>query len=280
MLKLCNLFSGSTGNCTFIGTNQVKLLVDAGVCARSIERALREIDEAPEDIDAILVTHEHSDHIKGIGVLARRYGMKIYANSLTWNAMEPVLGEYREDQRVEFSRKEGDFALGDLEVRAFSIPHDAAAPVGYTFSNSVGRGRAAIATDIGHITDDIRDNVLGSDAVLLESNHDPDMLKYGPYPPALQARIRGKRGHLNNFECADLAVELADSGTNSLILGHLSRHNNTPSLAFETVHRTLTQAGVSVLEPADVDEPLLREKGSGISLCVASPDRHSTVVLL
>ena len=280
MLKLCNLFSGSTGNCTFIGTNQVKILVDAGVCARSIERALREIGESPEDIDAILVTHEHSDHIKGIGVLARRYGMKIFANSPTWNAMEPAIGQYREDQRMEFSRGEGVFSLGDLEVRAFSIPHDAAAPVGYTFTGLSGRAKAAVATDIGHITDNIRDNILGSDAVLLESNHDPVMLKNGPYPPMLQARIRGKNGHLNNFECGKMAVELAASGTGSLILGHLSLHNNTPSLAFQTVRASLSEAGLNVIEPSDADEPLLRSKGTSLSLSVASPVRHSTVVLL
>ena len=286
MIKLCTLFSGSSGNATFVGTDRVKLLVDAGRTAKDIERELSAIGEDPRELDAVLVTHEHIDHIYGVGVLARRYGLKVAANERTWNAMADKVGKIDDAQRVVLSKNggstaESEFTLGDLDIQAFPVPHDAAATVGYSFIGK--RGKVTVATDTAYVSDELRRQCTGSAAVLIESNHDIEMLKHGPYPQYLIARIASKHGHMSNVDCAAFFAELAQSGTRAFILGHLSKDNNLPELALSTAADSLARAGVRLVEyndivPPDFFEDNVHERGA--VLCVAPRDHHGKVILI
>ncbi|MBO4327746.1 MAG: MBL fold metallo-hydrolase [Clostridia bacterium] len=290
MLKFCTLFSGSSGNCAFIGTDRAKLLVDAGVTAKSIEHELGLIGEDPGEVDAILITHEHIDHIRGAGVLARRYGIKIIANDRTWRAMDQEIGKTEPEQRIVIDASSGSFYVGGLEVSSFTIPHDAADPVGYTVSDR--RHRVTVATDTGFLSPSLFEHFKGSDAVLIEANHDLDMLENGPYPRYLIARIRGNRGHLSNVSCGELASKLALGGTRAIILGHLSKENNLPEVAYETVRRTMEESGVVIVDHTDVIPPDFFAPGSVTSeqaggqypaeagLVVAPRYGHSKVILI
>lgn len=233
------LFSGSSGNAIYVATQKTAVLVDAGLSGRTVEGALTAWGIDPSGLSAILVTHEHSDHIKGVGVLSRRYGIPVYASEGTWTAMEDKVGVESRNVCV-FS--DGGFYLRDLAVEAFPIPHDAAAPCGYVIGS--GRKRVAVATDMGHISKTVCAALSGCQLVLLESNHDPEMLKYSRYPAQLKRRIAGKLGHLSNDDAARMAVQLACRGTQTIVLGHLSAENNREELAFSTVRRALTEAGV------------------------------------
>ncbi|MBR7063413.1 MAG: MBL fold metallo-hydrolase [Clostridia bacterium] len=292
MIKLCTLFSGSSGNATFVGTDRVKLLVDAGRTAKDIERELAAIGEDPRELDAVLVTHDHIDHIYGVGVLARRYGVKVVANERTWAAMSDKLGRIADTQRIVLSKNggtsaESEFTLGDLDIQAFPVPHDAAATVGYSFIGR--RGKVTVATDTAYVTDELRRQCTGSSAVLLESNHDIEMLKHGPYPQYLIARIASKHGHMSNDDCAGFITELAQSGTRAFILGHLSKDNNLPELAFSAAAEALGRAGIKLVEYGDIVPPDFFEGGAyaaGIGaerdavLCVAPRDSHGKVMLI
>ena len=286
MIKLCTLFSGSSGNATFVGTDRVKLLVDAGRTAKDIERELSAIGEDPRELDAVLVTHEHIDHIYGVGVLARRYGVKVAANERTWNAMADKLGKIDDAQRVVLSKNggstaESEFTLGDLDIQAFPVPHDAAATVGYSFIGK--RGKVTVATDTAYVSNELRRQCAGSAAVLIESNHDIEMLKHGPYPQHLIARIASKHGHMSNVDCAAFFAELAQSGTRAFILGHLSKDNNLPEQALSTAADVLTRTGVKLVEYGDIVPPDFFEDPaheSGAVLCVAPRDRHGKVILI
>ena len=263
MIKFCSLYSGSSGNCIFIGTDRVKILIDAGVSGSRIVDALRGIGEDPEDLSAIFVTHEHSDHIAGAGILSRRYHLPVYATEKTWLAMEKPLGKISPENRVSLTPN-SELTIGDICLHAFPIPHDAADPVAYSFT--VGEKRLAVATDMGHVTETVRENIKDCDLILLESNHDVDMLKFGPYPAYLKRRILSDHGHLSNLAAADLLTELALSGTKQFFLGHLSQQNNTPACAFETAERMLKERDLKV--------------GQDIALSVAYRDRYSRVVVL
>ncbi len=293
MIKFCTLFSGSSGNSTFIGTDHVKLLVDAGSTVKGIERELKAIGEDPSELDAVLVTHEHTDHTKGAGALARKYGLKIIANRATWSAMEKDIGNCSDEQCVCFSSSGGaTFALGDLDVEAFPIPHDADSPVGYSFTSRTGRKhKVAVATDIGHVTGEIEEACFGSRAILIEANHDIEMLENGPYPRMLKARIKGKNGHLSNDSCAGLAAMLAAEGTDAFVLGHLSEENNEPDTAYASVRKALETAGNRIIEYGDVIPPEFFGEdsasaagfpgsGKGVILSVAPRYSHGKVILL
>ena len=244
-LTLCPLFSGSSGNSIYISCGDVRLLVDAGMSAARIEAHLREIGADIREIDGILVTHEHVDHIRGLGVLARKYGVPIYANEGTWNGI--LLKESGIPLRCVRTFYTGeDFYIGGVNVHPFPIPHDANEPVGFAFES---RGlRCAVATDLGHINDTWMNAVSGCQALVLEANHDVEMVERGPYPSHLKRRILGRKGHLNNEDCAKALLKLVKSGTRAVFLSHLSQDNNLPELAYNTVCGALYESGYDVGE--------------------------------
>ena len=240
-MQLASLFSGSSGNSVLVSGGSTKILVDAGLSGITIESELKKLDVTMEEIDAILVTHEHSDHIKGVGVLSRRFGVPIYANDGTWAGMEQWIGKIKPENRRVLS--EG-LAVGALEVEPFETPHDSVSSLGFCFYHK-GK-KATVMTDCGHVSDCMLAHALGSDAILMESNHDIDMLVTGGYPYYLKQRIKGERGHLSNVEAAKLAAILANRGTRCILLGHLSNENNTPKFAYEESARALGIMGAEI----------------------------------
>jgi len=263
MIKVCSLFSGSSGNCIFISYNDTAILIDAGVSGRRIEAALAGIGESIDKIEAIFITHEHSDHISGAGILSRRHNIPIYANSETWVAMRSELGKIKS----EFIRhiEPGELtSVGDIAIKSFPIPHDAVCPVGYNIF--IKDKKLTIATDIGHMDEELLSNLEKSEMVLLESNHDVEMLKTGRYPWPLKQRILGDKGHLCNDMAGKVVAHLAKCGTKKFLLGHLSKENNFPELAYRTVCNAL------------LDIKINPEKD--IYLEVASRDRASNILYI
>lgn len=240
-LRFSPLFSGSSGNSIYVGCDDAHLLVDAGMSGTRIIQEMGKVGVDPRALGAILVTHGHNDHIKGIGILSRRFDLPVYATRDTWEEMYSKLGSMAE-KNVRVIEPEEDFFLGSINVMPFPTPHDAGGSVGYAFN--VDGARLAIATDLGCVRDSWLKYVRGSDAVLLESNYDPDMLKAGPYPYDLKQRILSRRGHLSNDDAGHVAVELIRSGTKQIILGHLSKENNFPELAMRSLELYLQQAGI------------------------------------
>lgn len=245
MIRFCSLFSGSSGNSIFIDVNGVKLLFDAGLSGVKIEKALSTIGVTADELSAVFVSHEHIDHVRGVGVLSRRYGIPVYANRNTWAAMESLVGKVSVDN-VRFFVTGEEICIGDAIVSAFPTPHDAAESVGFCVSD--GEKKVAIATDIGHMTDGILSCLLGCELVLLESNHDLRMLQVGSYPYPLKQRIQGDFGHLSNDAAGEVAVRLAQSGTKKIFLGHLSQENNYPELAYITTQNCLNKMCECVTE--------------------------------
>lgn len=241
-MTFCPLFSGSSGNALFVQAGRTRLLIDAGKPGKTITQALQSIGVEPQTLDAILITHEHSDHIAGAGVMARRYCLPVYATVETWAAMDAKVGAIPPDLRRTFNKKQ-DFYLGDVGVVPFAIPHDAADPVGYRLW--CGGVSISTATDLGHFSKAVGQAIAGSSLVLLESNHDPDMLKRNPhYSAYLKQRILSNRGHLSNEACANALLQLAESGVRNVILGHLSGENNLPELALGTSQARAEEAGL------------------------------------
>jgi len=248
MIKFCSLYSGSSGNSIFVASGNTRLLSDAGLSAKKIMEALCSIGEKPSELSAILVSHEHSDHIKGAGILSRKFNLPIYASEGTWQAMELMIGPVLECNKRSFSSY-APFQIGDITVTPFSIPHDANEPVGYSFS-AMGK-KVTVATDIGHISLELLNCFEDSDLLLLESNHDVEMLKVGKYPWPLKRRIAGDQGHLSNEAAGEVVAYMAGKGTKNFLLGHLSKENNFPELAYQTVCNALCekslQAGIDVM---------------------------------
>ena len=240
-LRFSPLFSGSSGNSTYVACDDAQILVDAGMSGTRIVKELEKVGVDPGALDAILVTHGHNDHIKGIGILSRRFDLPVYATPETWEEMYDKLGSMAE-RNMRFITPEEDFFIGSIDVMPFPTPHDAGGSVGYTFS--LDGAKLAIATDLGAIRDSWLKHVMGADAVLLESNYDPDMLKAGPYPYELKQRILSRRGHLSNDDAGRVAVELIRGGARQIILGHLSKENNFPELAMRSLELYLQQAGI------------------------------------
>ena len=232
MVKFCTLFSGSSGNCTFISDGNTNLLIDAGVSASRISDALSEIGVSPYDIDGILLTHEHRDHVCGAGVFSRNYSVPVYANKGTLEKASAITGWIYDDY-VHIFRTNEKFSVNDIDVFPFAISHDTVDPVGYTFR--FGGKYYSVATDIGCVTETLLKHICKSEAILLESNHDIEMLSNGPYPQYLKKRISGDKGHLSNKNAAYLATQLVKWGTSKIVLGHLSEKNNTPTAAYDTV---------------------------------------------
>ena len=262
-LQFCPLFSGSSGNAIYIGTDKTKILVDAGVSGAKVTAELAKIGVSMSEIRAILVTHEHADHISGVGVLSRRHHIPVYASLGTWAAMAGKLGEIDAGCRIQFEAGE-DFSIGDLDIRPFPTPHDAADPVGYAVS--AAGAKVAIATDLGAVREGWLREAEGADVLLLEANHDVDTLKAGRYPYELKRRILGNRGHLSNDDAGAAAVELVRRGVRVIVLGHLSGENNFPELAYASVACVLEEAGF--------------KPGRDVMLCVARRDGKSELFVL
>lgn len=262
-LDFAPLFSGSSGNAIYIRMGETRMLVDAGLSGRRMECEMAKLAVDPASLDALLITHEHSDHIAGAGVMARRYNLPVYATEGTWRAIGAKIGKIAPPLRRVIEPGQ-DFYIGAVNVMPFAIPHDAAQPVGYTFES--GGMKTAVATDLGHLSARWLDPLYDCDLLLLESNHDVDMLKAGPYPYDLKRRILGARGHLSNEDAALAAVELFNHGVKHIILGHLSGENNFPELAWQTV--------ASVLEMHEI------YPGEDIGLDVARRDSLSGMYCL
>ena len=259
MAKFCSLFSSSSGNSTYIGTSQGGILIDIGVSAKKTADALKNIGVDPNSIAAVFVTHEHNDHINGVRVFAERHGTKVFASQGTLAGMEEA-GAITSKIQTGVIPSEGTEA-GGIFIRPFRTPHDSRESTGFSVVTPDGK-RLAVATDIGEVTDTVMNAIFGCDLVLLESNHDVGMLRNGPYPYFLKERILSKFGHLSNECCAETAVRLMESGTTRFVLGHLSKENNIPALAFETTRAAMRMAGAVenidyLLSVAGNDNPVI-----------------------
>ncbi len=240
MAKFCSLFSSSSGNCTYIGSSKGGILVDVGVSAKRTELALRDIGVSPDEIKGIFITHEHSDHISGVRVFASRYHIPVFATEGTLIEMDRA-GVFKSPVDAYVMPESGTEKAG-IFVRSFRTSHDSREPCGFTVVTPDGK-RIAVATDMGTVLRETREAVYGTDLVLLESNHDIRMLQTGPYPYPLKQRILSDKGHLCNDDSAAFALSLLESGTTRFVLGHLSKENNIPALAYETARETLASAG-------------------------------------
>lgn len=253
MLKICVLASSSSGNATFVSTEKTRILVDAGLSKKEVFARLASIGEDAQELDAIVITHEHTDHVCGLVPLARALKIPVYLTHLTaptidWNDCQP---------RIETFQAGMAISIGDLTLDSFTIPHDAIDPVGFIVrSNGI---KAAIVTDLGYMPDSIKWHIRGADVLILEANHDLEMLKVGPYPWSVKQRVMGRRGHLSNDVVSRYIAEDLDSSTSLLVLGHLSEHNNHP----EIVRLVATQA--------------LDNRSLSTRLVVAAPHRASEV---
>lgn len=242
-IRFCPIASGSSGNCIYVGTKHTHILIDAGISGKRIQEGLATLQIAGGDIDALFITHEHRDHIAGAGILSRRFHIPIYATFGTWQAMDQEIG-FVAPENVRYVYPGEGCVLNDMRILPFEIAHDAAEPVGYSvFSDQY---KVSVATDMGHVTTTVRENISGSDILLLESNHDVEMLKNGSYPRALKQRILGDRGHLSNETAGELLSEIYSERLKYVYLGHLSEENNHPQIAFETVERILNRSNIEV----------------------------------
>ncbi|WP_173918137.1 MBL fold metallo-hydrolase [Halobacillus sp. Marseille-Q1614] len=237
------LASGSTGNAFYIESGEEKILVDAGLSGKKIEGLLEQIQVNPSDLSRILVTHEHSDHIKGLGIMARRYNLPIYANEKTWNAMESHLGKLSLDQKFHFNMEETQ-NFGGIDVESFAVSHDAADPMFYTFCKD-GK-KVSLVTDLGYVSERIKKTVEASDALVFESNHDVSMLRMGRYPWNIKRRILGDSGHVSNEDCALALTDILDDCTKRVYLAHLSLDNNMKDLARMSVKNVLEERGFEI----------------------------------
>ena len=241
-MKVFVFASGSGGNCLLVSDKSTNILIDAGISMRRIENCLSQSKISMDDITGVLITHEHSDHISALRMIAKKYGTDIYAPSVVASNIMGVFPELGD--RIREIPVGVPFSLKDISALAFHTSHDTDESVGYRLE---GSGCFAIATDTGCITEEIETHVTGADAVLIESNHDENMLRNGPYPVYLKKRILSVRGHLSNDDCAEFARKLALSGTEKIILGHLSKINNTPEKALEASGKRLSDTEAELL---------------------------------
>ena len=249
--RLCPIASGSSGNCTYIEAGDKRLLVDIGISGKRVVAALEDMDVDPASINGILITHEHSDHIKGIGIYSRKYHVPIYATQKAWDKLlkENMIGSVKEEN-IRIIGKEVHLEMGDLKILPYSIYHDAVDPVGYIFEYQ--NKKIALTTDIGKIDQRILDFLKGVDGILLEFNHDICMLEAGTYPFPLKRRILSDIGHLNNDAAAKALAQIYHPGLKWVVLGHLSKDNNVPDLAYITAKQALEEANVKVGEEIEL----------------------------
>ena len=256
MFNFCSLYSGSIGNCLLVQTDKTNILIDAGVSQKKINEALSSLNLSLEDIDAILITHEHSDHIQSIGSISKKYNIPVYTNQETLDNMP------KQKEKIEIANQKlftinNKFKINDLQILPFEIPHDAANPCGFNIFHQ--SKKISIATDIGHMNDDLLNKLHKSDFIMLEANYDPEVLKYSPYPYKLKQRIAGQYGHLSNATAGKTIGHLVSSGLNQAMLGHLSKENNFPELAYQTVTEELKNHKITskdiTINVAGRDEP-------------------------
>jgi phosphoribosyl 1,2-cyclic phosphodiesterase len=236
-----------------------KILIDAGFNGAEISRRLAKIDQRPEDLTAVLITHEHIDHIRGAGVIARKYRTPIYLNPDTYQASKAILGNI---PQIEYFSAGRPFPLHDLTVEPFSLPHDSYDPVGFNFY--MGHIKISVALDLGYVTKLVQDRLRGAQLIILESNHDPEMLKIGPYPWPLKQRISSKLGHLSNAVSSSLLADIAHNQLAGVILAHLSQVNNDPTLARVTAENALTSYSPEVIVSCQDKPTALITLGDGL----------------
>ncbi|PIE61567.1 MAG: MBL fold metallo-hydrolase [Desulfobacterales bacterium] len=252
--RLCPLASGSKGNSIFVSTQDTAVLVDAGLSGIEIQRRLDTVGQDPQHLKAIIITHEHTDHVKGAGILSRRFDIPVYMNELTFRSCTH-LGKIK---HLNFFECGKSFVVDDLTINPFSISHDARDPAGLTLSYN--DKKIGIATDLGIATSLVKSHLRYCNALYIEANHDPDMLLNGPYPWHLKQRVKSRTGHLSNHAARDLVAELCHKDLHHLILAHLSEENNRPELAADEVSKGLN--------------------GRNTRLHVAGPDRPGAQILL
>ncbi len=263
MAKVCQLFSGSSGNSILISSKGRNYLVDIGVSAKRCEQALLENNVAPQSVEAILITHEHSDHTSGLRVFSSRYHTPVYAPKHCISNMQST-GIINE--KVNISAFDWHLELEGVSIKAFQQSHDSVDCVGYRFDFSgIEKKSISICTDTGYITDNAREITKGTDLIFIESNHEISMVEMGPYPYPLKKRILGPQGHLSNFACGEFIKELAKSGTKRFVLSHLSRENNMPDIARQTALSALAELGL--------------KEGVDYRLYVSSPQGNRSIVL-
>jgi len=239
------LASGSRGNCVFVASTRTRILVDAGVSCREIFKRLRSLGEDPHSLSAVLITHEHSDHIYGLATLAKKLCIPVFITASTHAAWSRALrnenGERPKIEKLEKFESGHRFQIGDIEVKPFTIPHDAIDPVGFTFrAEGV---KVSLATDLGYLPVNVRDHLRGSDVLIMESNHDVEMLRSGPYPWQVKQRVASNVGHLSNAKLADFFNGDYDNSAAFVVLAHLSEQNNHPEIARREAERALAQRG-------------------------------------
>ena len=260
MFNFCSLYSGSSGNSLFVETKNTKLLVDAGVSSKKIETALSDINVDPTTLDGILITHEHIDHVQGLGTFSKKFDLPVFVNQETLDAM-PKQKDKIAEKNIKTFKVSDKFEIGDLKIKPFSIPHDAANPCGFNIYKN--DKKISIATDIGHITNSILKDLEESLFIMLEANYDPEVLRCSSYPFTLKTRIAGPNGHLPNELAGKTISHLLKSGLKKAMLGHLSKENNFPELAYQTV----------------MDELMSNNyKENSINISVASRNTHSTII--
>lgn len=243
MIKFQSFLSSSSGNSTFVTDDNTNILIDCGASCAYIEKCLARLGKSGESLSGIFLTHAHADHIIGAGVLSKKYNLPIFATEDTILASEKYLNRVNH-KNIKALNPDDEVLLEGLKVKVFSIPHDAKGSVSYTVTD--GETKFGIATDSGCITEEILENLSGCDTVIVEANHDVNLLKTGPYPFHLKKRILGDFGHMSNDLCGELCVALSKSGTKEIWLGHLSDHNNLPSLAYTSVSKALLDNGITV----------------------------------
>lgn len=249
-IKFCSLSSGSSGNCQYIETDNTKILIDGGFSGKKIEGLLDSIGVDPGDLDGIFITHEHIDHIRGVGVLSRRYNLPIFANANTWIGMEKTIGKIKEDNIKVFT-SEKDLDVRDITVCPIKIFHDAREPVGYVIYYK--KNKISVVTDTGFVNDAMKEKMKGSNLYLMESNHDVEMLKLGSYPWSLKQRVLSNRGHLSNADAGMVLGDLVSASGEIILLGHLSEENNNPDLAHKTVKDSMMNLGIDVENDLTLD---------------------------
>lgn len=242
-MRVTSFASGSSGNCVFVGSNSTHILIDAGISGKKIEQQLQQLELTGKDVSGILITHEHTDHISGIGVMARRYKIPIYTTEGTKKAIlsKKSLGTL-EEEWIQCIEPDEPFQIGDLMIQASSTWHDAADPVCYTVS--CDNKKVAVATDLGDYSEELVKNLQNSNVLYIEANHDIRMLELGPYPYDLKVRILGKYGHLSNERAGQFIEKLWNDKLEHIFLGHLSKENNYEALAYETVKLELETSSV------------------------------------
>lgn len=248
-LDICVLASGSSGNAIYVASNEKKLLIDAGLSGKEVNKRLKKINSGVDEIDAILLTHEHGDHIQGAGVISRRCNVPIYASQGTWQGAKDKLGKITPANKNTINKE--DLILGDLKITPFSISHDAKQPFGYSIYHQ--DCKLAIATDTGELTTEVKEAIQGAEFVVLESNHDLEMLKIGPYPWSLKKRVMSDEGHLSNDDAGAAVVDLVKNSTKKILLAHLSQDNNIPELAYLTIKNMLADAGMEIEKDVQLD---------------------------